>query len=184
MTDAPDARRRGTSPAASNEVGALPVVNVEVQRASEATGLPDKKAICRCIEAAVAAAGRVAGRSRLAMVVRVVDEQESRELNGRYRGKNRSTNVLAFAAEPGGLHGLPATGAEELGDLVICAPVVEREAREQGKSADAHWKHMLVHGTLHLLGFDHETAAEARTMERLEIGILAGFGIEDPYSVR
>ena len=95
-----------------------------------------------------------------------------------YRGKDRETNVLSF---PAGDDGLPPDVARPLGDLVICAPVVLREAGEQGKSVADHWGHLLVHGSLHLLGFDHETDAEASAMEGLEREILAARGVADPY---
>ena len=109
------------------------------------------------------------------VTVRIVDEAESRELNLTYRGKDKPTNVLSFPFEaPPGME-LPL-----LGDLVICAPVVLREAVVQGKTPEAHWAHLVAHGVLHLLGYDHdETHAEA--MESLEIRILAGLGYPDPY---
>jgi probable rRNA maturation factor len=115
------------------------------------------------------------------LTVRIVGEKESAELNGRYRGKHGPTNVLSFPAEVAA----PAANGELLpfGDLVICADVVEREAREQGKPLAAHWAHMVVHGTLHLKGFDHETAREARVMEARERSLLAALGFPDPYSI-
>jgi probable rRNA maturation factor len=111
-----------------------------------------------------------------AVCVRIVDSAESRRLDREYRGKDKPTNVLSFPASP---EELVSTGA--LGDLVVCAPVVAREAREQGKTLGAHWAHMVVHGTLHLLGFDHEKARAARVMEALEVEILRGLGYQDPY---
>ena len=155
-------------------------VRVELQRASEVASLPEPSEIRRWIEAAVEASGD-GGSRPCDIVVRVVDEQESRDLNYRYRGKDRPTNVLAFPADRGVIPGLRASRRRTLGDLAICGPVVEREAAEQGKAAAAHWGHLLVHGTLHLLGYDHRTQVEARAMERLEAGILAGCGIGDPY---
>lgn len=117
------------------------------------------------------------------MVVRVVDEQESRELNNRYRGKDKATNVLAFpAASANDLPDVPVTDVAEFGDLVLCGSVIAREAAEQGKSESAHWGHMLVHGTLHLLGYDHGTTRQAERMERLETSILASRGFADPYA--
>ena len=114
------------------------------------------------------------------LTLRIVDEEESAALNSRYRGKRGPTNVLSFAADrvPG------AAGPEllPLGDLVICAAVVQREAHEQGKPAPAHWAHMVVHGVLHLQGYDHETGAEAATMEARERELLAALGFPDPYS--
>jgi probable rRNA maturation factor len=108
--------------------------------------------------------------------LRIVAGPESHRLNLAYRGKDKPTNVLSFpaSAEERRLEGA-------LGDLVICAPVVAREAREQGKRPTAHWAHMLVHGTLHLLGFDHERPRAARAMESLEVEILRGLGFDDPY---
>ena len=123
------------------------------------------------------------GRIRNAdLAIRIVDSKEGRALNLHYRGKDYPTNVLSFPAElPEGLPKdikLPL-----LGDLVICAPVVEREAREQGKSLAAHYAHLTVHGCLHLLGWDHEDSVEAEAMEQLEREILAELGIPDPYSM-
>lgn len=105
------------------------------------------------------------------VTVRIVGAAESRALNRRYRGKDRPTNVLSFPyGEPG-----------VLGDLVVCAPVVNREAREQGKSPAAHWAHMVVHGVLHLRGFDHIRAPDAKVMETRERAILARLSFPDPY---
>jgi len=110
------------------------------------------------------------------MCVRVVGPTESRRINHAFRGKDRPTNVLSF----------PASSEERslgrlLGDLVICASVVAAEAREQGKTRPAHWAHMVVHGVLHLHGYTHERPGAARTMERLEVEILGGFGYQNPY---
>jgi probable rRNA maturation factor len=110
------------------------------------------------------------------LCVRVVGNAESHRLNEGYRGKAKPTNVLSFPASP---EQLRYEGA--LGDLVICAPVVAREAREQGKPLPAHWAHMVVHGTLHLLGYDHEEPRAAGRMERLEVAILQRLGFHDPY---
>lgn len=110
------------------------------------------------------------------LCVRVVGSAESRRLDRAYRGKDKPTNVLSFPASP---EERVATGT--LGDLVICAPVVAREAREQRKALGAHWAHMVVHGTLHLLGYDHERPRQARAMEALEVEILRGLGFHDPY---
>lgn len=108
--------------------------------------------------------------------VYIVDESEGQELNAQYRGKNYPTNVLSFPADIAEEVGIPL-----LGDLVICAPVVEREAQEQGKTLQAHWAHMLIHGTLHLIGFDHIDDDEAETMEALETQIVTGLGYPAPY---
>jgi probable rRNA maturation factor len=112
--------------------------------------------------------------------IRIIDARESAELNHNYRGKDYATNVLSF------LSGVPDAIVAELeeiplGDLAICAEVVAREAIEQGKSAPAHWAHIVVHGTLHLNGYDHEDDAEAEEMEALERRILAALGMDDPY---
>ncbi len=114
------------------------------------------------------------------LVVRIVERAESAELNERYRGGQGPTNVLAFPAE---LPDVPL-GAETppIGDLVICAPVVLAQAEEQGKAPEAHWAHMIVHGCLHLMGMDHRDGEEAAQMESRERGILAQFGVADPYA--
>ena len=119
------------------------------------------------------------GRIRQAdLAIRLVDDKEGRALNRHYRGKDYATNVLSFPADlPEGVK-LPL-----LGDLVICVPVVEREAREQGKRLNDHYAHLTIHGALHLLGWDHEDEREAECMEQLEREILAGLGIEDPYLI-
>lgn len=110
------------------------------------------------------------------LALRLVDEREGCALNRHYRGKDYATNVLSFPAElPEGVQ-LPI-----LGDIVLCAPVVAREAAEQGKILRHHYAHLTVHGVLHLLGFDHEDPLEAEAMEQLERDILAGLGIDDPY---
>lgn len=106
----------------------------------------------------------------------IVDEAESQELNAQYRGKDKPTNVLSFPADIPEEVGIPL-----LGDLVVCAPVVEREAQEQGKTLEAHWAHMLVHGSLHLLGYDHIEDDEADVMEALETEIITGLGFPAPY---
>ena len=111
-------------------------------------------------------------------MIRVVDEAEGRELNRRYRGMDKATNVLSFPFQaPAGID------SQHLGDLVICAPVVEREAREQRKSLRDHCAHLVVHGVLHLRGYDHQDEREAEEMEALERRILQQLGIADPYTV-
>ncbi|HLT44461.1 MAG TPA: rRNA maturation RNase YbeY [Luteimonas sp.] len=127
------------------------------------------------------AAAALAGRIREAdLAIRIVGTREGRALNRHYRGRDYATNVLSFPADlPEGLP--PGVHMPLLGDLVVCAPVVAREAREQGKPAAAHYAHLTVHGVLHLLGWDHGNSREAEAMEQLEREILAGLGIEDPY---
>lgn len=152
-------------------------LDLEVQYAIDDIGsaaqrvVPTRQEFHRWVMAALSPVEQV-----LEMVIRVVDEEESRQLNERYRGKNRPTNVLSFPfAKPAGV------ASKHLGDLVICAPVVKREAREQRKQEADHWAHMVVHGVLHLRGWDHETEEQAREMEALEKRILAGLEIDDPY---
>ena len=157
-----------------------------MQYAQRPDGVPGPVALRRWARAAYAAAGGEAAPKRArtagtvaparALTVRVVGRAESQRLNRGFRGKDKPTNVLSFPASPEE-RALDGT----LGDLVVCAPVVAREAREQGKAPPAHWAHMVVHGTLHLLGHDHERPRQARAMEALEVEILRGFGFDDPY---
>jgi probable rRNA maturation factor len=135
-------------------------------------GLPAAGTLRAYAEAALA--GR---REDGELSVRIVDTDEGRTLNRDYRDKDYATNVLSFPAElPPGVP-LPI-----LGDLVLCAPVIAREAEEQGKPLKHHYAHMLVHGVLHLLGHDHMDDAEAEAMEAIELEVLAGLGIPDPYA--
>src|SRR5688572_26503932 len=148
------------------------LLDVSVAYALPRTGLPASVSFRKWVAAALA------GRIREAdLAIRVVGTKEGRALNRHYRGKDYATNVLSFPAElPEGVR-LPL-----LGDIVLCAPVIAREAREQKKPLAAHYAHLTVHGTLHLLGWDHDDAREAECMERLERTILAEMGIEDPYA--
>lgn len=158
---------------------------MELQRACEVDSIPEPAEIQRWIEAAVDASGRRCDDGRdCEIVVRIVGEEESRDLNNRYRRKDSATNVLAFPASEQPVPGLPAEPRRALGDLAICGPVVEREALEQGKPVDSHWGHLLIHGTLHLLGYDHQTEAQAAEMERLEVRIMAHRGFGDPYAAQ
>ncbi|MFW3176049.1 rRNA maturation RNase YbeY [Xanthomonas phaseoli] len=151
-------------------------LDVAVSYALPRAGLPSAVSFRKWVAAALK------GRIREAdLAVRVVDEKEGCSLNHHYRGKNYATNVLSFPAELP--EGLPkGIKMPLLGDLVICAPVVAREAAEQGKLLAAHYAHLTVHGTLHLLGWDHEDDKEAEAMEQLEREILADLGIDDPYA--
>ncbi len=144
---------------------------VAVQYAVARRGVPAPVSFRRWAQAALARRRRPA-----ALVVRVVGGAEMARLNRRYRGKSGATNVLSFPfAAP-----LPQA-RDTLGDVVICAPCVRREAREQGKPVRAHWAHLTVHGVLHLLGYDHNGEGEARVMEGLEAKILGALGYPDPY---
>jgi len=155
-------------------------VAVDVQCAVR-TWAPSAARIGSWVRAAVGPRG--AGRE---VAVRVVGSAESRRLNRGWRRKDYPTNVLSFPAPSAAGSRARPRGAGEpprsLGDLVICAPVLDREAREQGKTKVAHWAHLVVHGSLHLLGFDHEHASDARRMERREKRILAALGFPDPYA--
>jgi len=151
-------------------------MKVDVQIASDSAGIPPGNRIRAWVRAAVSTAIPDSGGD---VTVRVVDESEMRTLNREFRHKDEPTNVLSFPA--GDADGLPPGVAAALGDIVVCAPVVAREAAEQDKAVVDHWGHMLVHGTLHLLGHDHVGTREARRMEALERSILATFGIADPY---
>ncbi|ASX11002.1 TPA: rRNA maturation RNase YbeY [Aeromonas hydrophila] len=147
-------------------------VTLDLQLASASTdGLPSEAQLQGWLD------GTILGFQQEAEVtVRIVDEAESNELNLTYRGKDKPTNVLSFPFEaPPGLE-LPL-----LGDLVICRQVVEHEAIEQGKPLMAHWAHMVVHGSLHLLGYDHIEDDEAEEMEALERDIMQELGFADPY---
>jgi probable rRNA maturation factor len=122
------------------------------------------------------------GAARGELTIRIVDETESADLNARFRHKPGPTNVLSFPASlPGDAPAALDPAECALGDLVVCAPVVLREAAEQGKPAEAHWAHIVMHGALHLSGYDHETDAEAAVMEARERDLLAAFGFGDPY---
>ncbi|MBI5041640.1 MAG: rRNA maturation RNase YbeY [Gammaproteobacteria bacterium] len=146
---------------------------LDVQRVSEVVDLPSDTQLRRWARAALADIG---GSHEL--TVRIVDAAESAALNTEYRHKHGPTNVLSFPFEAP-----PGMSTRLLGDLVLCADVVRREAREQGKAPQAHWAHMIVHGVLHLRGFDHLTATEAQAMEALEIEILARLGYPNPYEL-
>ena len=116
--------------------------------------------------------------------VRVVGRAESRRLNAHYRGKDHPTNVLSFPASPLPSSVVAAAEPQPLGDLVICPQVLRAEAREQQKSLRAHWAHLVVHGALHLIGYDHERDADARRMERREIAVLRRLGFMNPYRIQ
>lgn len=146
-------------------------LTLDLQIASESKQLPTEAEFLRW--ATTALDGRL---DEAEMTIRLVDEAESHQLNLDYRGKDKPTNVLSFPFEaPPGIE-LPL-----IGDLVICAPVVENEAQEQNKPLEAHWAHMVVHGCLHLLGYDHIDDAEAEEMEAIETELIESLGFSDPY---
>jgi probable rRNA maturation factor len=152
-------------------------LDVSVSYAAPRAGLPAAVSFRKWVAAALQ------GRIREAdLAVRIVGAKEGRALNRHYRGKDHATNVLSFPADVADGVKLPkGVVMPLLGDLVLCAPVVAREAKEQRKPLAAHYAHLTVHGALHLLGWDHQDAREAECMEQLEREILAGLGIGDPY---
>ncbi|WP_370979758.1 rRNA maturation RNase YbeY [Agaribacterium sp. ZY112] len=147
------------------------MANIDVQIACAADALPSEDQLQHWCKTALKAAGRDG-----ALALRISDAKEIQTLNQQYRNKNNSTNVLSFPSD------LPAElGLDELGDIIMCAEVIAREAVEQNKNADDHWAHMVIHGTLHLCGYDHIDDKEAEEMEALETQILATLGINNPY---
>lgn len=176
---------RGQSGAARTVTPAAGALRVDVQTRVRAWA-PRARDIAAWAGTAI---GRRAAGGELG--VRVVGSAESRRLNARYRGKDKPTNVLSFPPAP---LPQPVSGAapprarwsiesRPLGDLVICAQVVRTEAREQRKPLQAHWAHLVVHGALHLIGYDHELEAEAKRMERREIAVLRRLGFANPYRI-
>lgn len=146
-------------------------LQLSVQYGAARAGLPAKSSLQRWAGAALRGVGR-----GVALGVRIVGAAESAELNRRFRRKHGPTNVLSFPFEAP-----PGMRSEVLGDLVICAPVVRREARAQRKPERAHWAHMVVHGILHLRGYDHLNRRDATVMEKKEIRILKELGFANPY---
>ena len=146
-------------------------IALDLQHAVARRGVPPFATLERAVSAALQ--GR---RRRAELTIRVVGKRESRALNRRYRDIDKPTNVLSFPAD-----GLAEIAPDLLGDIVICAPLVAAEARARGKSTRAHWQHLVVHGVLHLLGYDHVEESDAQTMEDLEREIMAGLGFGDPY---
>lgn len=148
---------------ASKKTRVKPELSLAVQYATDGEGIPTRPQVRKWVKAALEGTAEI--------TVRFVDEPEGRELNRDFRKKDYATNVLSFVYE-----------AEPVqGDLVICAPVVAREAREQRKTLEAHYAHLVVHGTLHLQGYDHENDAEAQVMEARESEIVIKLGYPDPY---
>ncbi|SET55962.1 rRNA maturation RNase YbeY [Thalassotalea agarivorans] len=151
----------------------MTTITLDIQRAINDDTLPTDDAFNQWAKAALAPYNK-----DFELTIRIVDVAESQQLNSQYRGKDKPTNVLSFPFEvPDGIE------LDLLGDLIICADVVSQEAKQQNKSLNAHWAHMVVHGCLHLLGFDHIEDAEAEEMEALEIDILAKLGFNNPYQL-
>jgi probable rRNA maturation factor len=145
-------------------------IDLDIQNASEFEPIPRQEQFALWVEAALQ------GKDDTELTLRLVDKSESRELNARFRGKDQPTNVLSFPADlPPGID-IPL-----LGDIVICAPLVEEEARTQDKPLQEHWAHLVIHGVLHLLGYDHQVEQDAIEMERIEVELLASLGIGNPY---
>ena len=146
------------------------MIDVEVQRMVVSRLIPGDASLKKWARHALGERGDAC------LTIRVVDEAESADLNRRFRGKEGATNVLSFSADVP-----PEVGSTLLGDIVICAPVVAAEAVNQEKDLQAHWAHMVIHGTLHLIGFDHQCDTDALVMESHETKLLAGLGFPDPY---
>jgi probable rRNA maturation factor len=144
----------------------MPKLNLSIQFASKESNLPSENQLRKWVKAAI--------RVNTEATIRIVDEIEGRYLNKTYRGKDYATNVLTF----------PITEEPDLmGDIVICAPVVFKEAAEQNKSIEAHFAHLTVHGTLHLHGYDHQTEEQAVLMESIEVTTLVKLGYANPYII-
>jgi len=148
-----------------------PDTRIDVQYAVNADGIPAPESLRHWVDCALHDR-----RPAAELAVRIVDEAEMTALNRQFRGKDGVTNVLSFP-----FAGMPGVNTEQLGDIVICAPVVVAEAVTQGKSLEAHWAHIVIHGVLHLLGHEHHREDEAQRMEAREIGLLATLGYPDPY---
>lgn len=141
-------------------------IKITIQKQTDMASLPTNVQLRKFIKAAVLQAD-----TDTELALRIVDETESQTLNSNFRKKNKPTNVLAF----------PYDQTDYLGDLVVCAPIVTKEATQQGKNVLAHWAHLLVHGTLHLQGYDHLIDSERNIMEALEIDILKKLHFPNPY---
>lgn len=147
-------------------------IEVDLQLVSEDAYIPDESLFVQWCKAAI-----LPYQESAELTIRVVDEEESLALNSAYRQKDYATNVLSFPADlPDEFLDIPL-----LGDLIICAPVVRKEAEQQQKAIEAHWAHMITHGCLHLLGFDHEDQEDAIEMESIEQALLMEQGYPDPY---
>jgi len=160
-------RRAGSRGKIDKHLQPKPALKLAVQYALDKHELPTRYDFRRWILAAL--------ENDAEVTLRVVDEIEGRQLNNDYRGKDYATNVLTFE------YGAPMPGLPLLGDIVLCAQVVAREAKEQGKDLHSHYAHLTVHGALHMQGYDHVKARDAKVMEGLEVEILARLGFSNPY---
>ena len=157
-------------------------IEVVIQRATQEQNIPGDKDFLLWAQSALNKETQ-----NLEVIIRLVDEDEGRRLNASFRNRDAATNVLSFPSDlPEAIQSQleTGTGSRPLGDLVICAPVVIREALEQGKAVRDHWAHLVIHGILHLLGHVHDNPEQASIMEQLEFEILATLGIADPYKCR
>ena len=145
---------------------------LDIQSASTSEDAPDEQSIKRWVGAVIDS-----NQGDTELIVRIVDEPEGKLLNETYRGVSGATNVLSFPFENQTPEALPL-----IGDIVVCAPIVEREAQQQNKDLNAHWAHMIIHGVLHLLGYDHQNDSEAAVMEGLETEIMQKLGFPPPYA--
>lgn len=148
-------------------------ITLDLQLAcADSSGLPAEAQFQQWLDTAI-----LPFQQEAEVTIRIVDEAESNDLNLTYRGKDKPTNVLSFPFEcPPGVENFPL-----LGDLIICRQVVEQEASEQQKMLESHWAHMVIHGSLHLLGYDHIEDAEAEEMEALEKEFMQALNFPDPY---
>ena len=150
------------------------MIDLDLQFASNYSSIPSADQFQQWVEQVLKR--KEINRTSAELTIRVVDEAEIQELNHTYRGKNKPTNVISFPFEKPEHIEIPL-----LGDLIVCAPIVQQEALAQSKSELSHWAHMTIHGTLHLLGYDHIQDSEAEEMEGLEIEILNELGYDNPY---
>jgi probable rRNA maturation factor len=164
----------------------LTALHIDIQRVSVTSQQPDDSTIQQWVQTALHTESQChqigsdqIKDSHIELCVRIVDEAEISALNQQYRQRSGSTNVLSFTAEK-----IPDIPVRILGDLVICAAVVEQEAQQQGKTLDAHWAHMIIHGVLHLCGYDHIDDIDAERMESREQLILKKLGFSNPYEVK
>jgi len=149
------------------------VADLDIQIVSESVGIPSPENIRHWCELALGTE-----KAEASLAIRIVDENEIQTLNNQFRGKDKATNVLSFPADLP-----PELELPELGDIVICAGVVAREAEEQHKTLESHWAHMVIHGTLHLQGYDHIDDNDAEIMEQKEIDILTVLNFANPYNM-